>query len=319
MTNKVYEILILDGVEDYLTDLAKKYKRNLMLSGFILVSLYFLNGQGINIELTSAFGFGFKSKESNIGIGIDLLAGLLIIVCIYEMMMLSIYKQQCDSHYFGRQISKNNKDGESEDLNYYKRKFTLISQVKNLKSDTNSIVESYLKLEKDRNSRFDSLIDPIEFEKICNFKLNEINKKNYTRNKDLITNLTHEILHNIELRTKGGRTLNDAQKNYLEGVIKNKLIEIQITPKTTYEEIKDNFFRVYFELYKSENELIEKNEEWKIYIEEQLQETINLHKRVIDKLEKVRAPSKLIVLMEIQLPLVWGVVSIILGLKIIFC
>ncbi|HCH4137268.1 TPA: hypothetical protein NKV59_000711 [Vibrio parahaemolyticus] len=317
MTKEVHKILILDGVEDYLTDLAKKYKRNLMLVGFILVSIYVISGQGIDIELTSAFGFSFKGSGEKVGIGLELLAGMLSVICLYEMGMLFIYKQQCDSHYFGKQISKSNKDGDNEGLDYLKREFNIISRERHVSEDIQELISKYLNTNEKRDSSIARLESPSEFEKSCSEVLDKVITEHQEKNMVLVCNVVTEIGHHLQQRhVRCLSDLNENQKRYFEEAIVDAIKRNQLAPKTSYEHIKSTFFDRYENLFSNEAQLIQSNEEWKTYIEHQLQESINVHEKLLKKLDSFSAPKKLIVIMEVYLPLLWGAFSIFLGLSV---
>ncbi|HAS6832310.1 TPA: hypothetical protein GRI49_10700 [Vibrio parahaemolyticus] len=317
MTKEVHKILILDGVEDYLTDLAKKYKRNLMLVGFILVSIYVISGKGIDIELTSAFGFSFKGSGEKVGIGLELLAGMLSVICLYEMGMLFIYKQQCDSHYFGKQISKSNKDGDSEELDYLKREFNIISRERDMSEEIKDLVSNYLKVEEERDASLARLESPAEFNANCGKVLNRIIADHQESNMMFICNVVTELDNHLQQRQlRSLSELNDTQRDYFEKAITRAIQKNQLTPKTAYEYIHNNFFEKYEQLFSDEKQLIQSNEEWKAYIEHQLQESIDIHEKLLKKLDSFSAPKKLIVIMEVYLPLLWGAFSIFLGLSV---
>lgn len=321
MTEKVHKILILDGVEDYLTDLAKKYKRNLMLVGFLLVSIFLINKQGIDIELTSAFGFTFKSSSENgkIGIGLEFLALLLSAICLYEMLMLFIYKRQCDSHYFGKQLSKTNKDGEQESLDYLKREFTIISQEKNIAQESKELIEKYLETVKARNSAANKLVSPSEFERESREVIDRVISAHHDNNIQRVANFVSVIEHHLKLRNiRALSQLNEVQERYFYDSIHDAIKKEQLVTKTSHEVIKNEFFDKYSRLYYQEDKLISANEEWKIYIETQIQTSINVHNRLLEQLESFSTPRKLIVFMEVYLPLMWGFFSIGLGLNVMF-
>ncbi|MBO0170468.1 hypothetical protein J0680_24490, partial [Vibrio parahaemolyticus] len=81
--------------------------------------------------------------------------------------MLFIYKQQCDSHYFGKQISKSNKDGDNVDLDYLKREFNIISREGPVSKDIQELTSKSLNTNEKRDSSIARLESPSEFEKSC--------------------------------------------------------------------------------------------------------------------------------------------------------
>ncbi|MHB9957931.1 MULTISPECIES: hypothetical protein [Vibrio harveyi group] len=319
MTSKIHKILILDGVEDYLTDLAKKYKRNLMSVGFMLVCIYIIDKQGIDIELTSAFGFAFKGDNEKVGIGLELLASFLSLICLYEIVMLMIYKKQCDSHYFGKQLTRNNKDGESENLEYLKREIDIISHHESIKQDVSDLVSKYLKEAEHRDLLLERIESPHEFERKCSESLENIISQHHERNKSYVCNVVGEIdFHIKQQRVRCFTELNESQKAYFEETLTRSILRNQVAPKTTYEHINSEFFSRYTNLFDGQKRLIDANEEWKIYIEHQIQKSIHTHEELIKKLESFSTPRKLIVIMEVYLPILWGLISIALGLLVAF-
>jgi hypothetical protein len=319
MTNKIHKILILDGVEDYLTDLAKKYKRNLMSVGFMLVCIYIINKQGIDIELTSAFGFAFKgsSEKVGIGIGLELLASFLSLICLYEIIMLIIYKKQCDSHYFGKQLTKNNKDGESENLEYLKREIDVISHQENIKQDISDLIAMHLKIAGSRDLLLENIESPHEFERNCNESLESIISQHHEYNKMYVCNVVSAIEDHIQRRgIRCLSKLNESEQASFEETLTRSIQRNQVTPKTSYDHIYSTFFSRYIDLFNAQKRLIDTNEEWKIYIEHQLQKSINTHEELINKLESFSTPRKLIVFMEVYLPILWGLISITLGVLV---
>lgn len=105
-----YNLYMLNGVEDYLTESAKKYRRNLLYASSLLLSLAILHHFKMlpSSELSSLFGIKFVtpngSEES--GIKIDIVIAILCIVCLWEMVMFGLSKKVCDSHWVGERLHK---------------------------------------------------------------------------------------------------------------------------------------------------------------------------------------------------------------------
>lgn len=96
--NDPQTIYLLDGVEDYLTESAKKHKRNLIYASFICATLSVL---GIGQTFKSIFGFQLTTPISN-----DSLLLLLSLTCVYEIIMLISYWSHCRSHWFGKNLQR---------------------------------------------------------------------------------------------------------------------------------------------------------------------------------------------------------------------
>ncbi|HIF5825744.1 TPA: hypothetical protein ACX3FA_001484 [Vibrio parahaemolyticus] len=306
-----HRIYILGGVEDYLTEAAKKHKRNLMFLAFFvstLTSISLLNGELI---FKSAFGFSIESVKSE-GINSSILLAVASIACIYEVMMLLLYKKQCDSHYFGKQLNRTDRTGSSEQLDNFKRVIELIAYDMHDSSELESLLEKHLGQSqlfidmlknhptpteiKDSFTRLVDTLDDVKHKTIVNdaeYAGNAI----FERIKYLSAN------SNIEI---DNRRLQEIRSIIFEQVMKH--IPEPISGKK-YQLISD-FFNEHNKILDLSKDSVVNNEEWKIYIEHQLQNNLNRYEELTELIKRQGSESRSIVFAEVYFPIAFGLLSV---------
>lgn len=107
---KPIELYLLKGIEDYLTDSAKKYRRNLLFSASIVLAITLLINHewASGKQITSIFGISLKTPYgAAAGFDPRLLVAILTIIVGWEMMMFWFSKKNCDANWRGRGRTEN--------------------------------------------------------------------------------------------------------------------------------------------------------------------------------------------------------------------
>lgn len=306
-----HRIYILSGVEDYLTESAKKHKRNLMFLAFFVGTLTATSLLYGDIVFKSAFGFSIDYKNGE-GINASTFLAFASVACIYEIFMLSIYKKQCDSHYFGKQLNRTNSVGSSEQLDNFKRVVELIDYDIHDSSELNSLLEKHLK-------RSHLLIDTLEKQ----LPPDEV-KDSLSRLFDTYENLHHKaiatdaeyagnaIFQRVEyLSSDSNRSLNAGQIQEIERIISSQVMQRMPRPLNSqmFQQIHDlvNDYQKIFDLSK---ESVLNNEDWKTYIEHQLQANLNRYEELNDLIKSQGSASRSIVFAEVYFPIAFGLLSV---------
>lgn len=283
-------IYVLSGVEDYLTEGAKKYKRNLMYSMFLIYVFSFIKTFNFSDGFTSIFGFALDGNKK---IPIELIIGGLTLVCMYELIMLTSYVKVCNSHWFGKGLLKN-KEGNND-----------TSEVKVFEAKFNHITYDFEALE--------GVINGINIHK-KNFE--KLAKEEYLDNFDKILNGLHgrfdselrTLADSIRNRKKWDGEFNIEKHELILSSFEKRNVEAIETIEKHITDVKNNI---------SGKRLLDdiqiSNEEWKIYIEHQVEKNIRAYEYLSEKIDYISRPYYRVVCLEVVIPLALSVVAIIIG------
>ncbi|PST95705.1 hypothetical protein C9I87_08625 [Photobacterium iliopiscarium] len=286
-------IYFLSGVEDYLTESAKKYKRNLLYSSGIIVVLTIMKCFG-DIDSFDSF-LGFRTKES---VPIEFIISIVVVVCIYELFMLSIYRRVCDCHWFGKAF-QNNKDKSKSDIQYFKE---VIEKVSYDFCDL-SINKESLKVNLDSVTVGLSIWDDTVKEFISSYCSQIYKFENEV--KQGCAKLDSNI--DEELKLKLLKQISDQSEIYFKSLSNNLTLKV------------DNTISNLGKCNEEHNGyVIGKIEEHNGHVIGKIEENINAYRDLSRLLQNVSKPDKLIIILEIYLPLIFGVAAIIVGICQIF-
>ncbi|EHH2490357.1 hypothetical protein J7X65_000995 [Vibrio parahaemolyticus] len=284
-------IYILSGVEDYLTESAKKYKRNLMYCIFLIITLSLFKHLDLVKSFKSILGFSINEDE---GIPVDLVIALISGVCVYEFSMLITYKKTCDSHWFGKRLSDTKAKGDDAEVVYFKEIIkNIVYDFKEVESIINSVNAYELDYKDLVDKRYltdwDKTIDSF-----CQDINDDIQKTidAISERPDLILNEDGEIKVEVRERT-------DERILIILERLESRLNEEHERRLGTANTIKKL--------------IINNNEEWKVYIEHQIQKNISTYTELANKIDEVSRPHKRIVYGELYVPLFLGFVAIFIG------
>ncbi len=281
---KLKDMYFLSGVEDYLTESAKKYKRNLMYTLTAVLVLSFCKYYNLVDSFTTLLGFRVNGDK---GIAIEFVLFLLSIVCFYELLMLVLSKKQCDSHWFGkgmltRKNKKEDDDSEFEGLKKqieqikysFKSKDEILSEIEEVSSGVEYIIDERLDVLSCSLMTFRE-----KMEQIGGQAINAINTGD----------LSPEKAKAFEENSKSQeveRFVNE-YSGLLNGTSYNKESTI--------------------------NGIVKANEDWKLYIEKQLGANELYYKEVLKILAKSSRPTITNEIIDFWLPTLLGIFAIFVG------
>ncbi|MDF5472875.1 hypothetical protein P3695_20190 [Vibrio parahaemolyticus] len=310
-----FKIYILGGVEDYLTEAAKKHKRNLMFLAFFVASLTAITLLSGELVFKSAFGFSVESQSE--GINSSILLIVASFACLYEVIMLFLYKQQCDSHYFGKQLNRTDRQGSSEQLDNFKRVIELINYDMNEHTELDNLLEKHLEQSQlliesvnkhptpnEIQESFTSLIDTID----------EVKYNTISRDAEYAGNAIFErVKYHL---TESSREIDNSRLQQIKQIIDLQVMKHipQAINGNKYTLI-DSFFREHNKIVKLSEDYVLHNEDWKVYIEHQLQSNLNRYDELVALIKQQGAASRRIVFAEIYFPIFFGITSVFVSFK----
>ena len=310
-----YKIYILGGVEDYLTEAAKKHKRNLMFLAFFVASLTAITLLSGELVFKSAFGFSVESQSE--GFNSSILLIVASFACLYEVIMLFLYKQQCDSHYFGKQLNRTDRQGSCEQLDNFKRVIELIDYDMNEHAELDNLLEKHLEQSQllietiykhptpnEVQESFTSLIDTVD----------EVKHKTISRDAEYAGNA---IFERIKFLLK--QPEREIEHYRLQDI--RQIIELQVMRNIPQQMNGDkytlikSFFDEHNKIVKLSEDYVIHNEDWKVYIEHQLQSNLNRYEELVALIKQQGAASRRIVFAEIYFPIFFGITSVLVSFK----
>jgi len=303
------KIYILNGVEDYLTESAKKHKRNLMFLAFFIMTLTAISLLNGDLIFKSAFGFSIQAAKGE-GINSSIFLIIASIACVYEIMMLLIYKKQCDSHFFGKQLNRTDKTGSSEQLDNFKRVIELINYDIRDGSDLNDLLDKHLEQSRLLLDMLKTYPTPTEVKDqiiVLADTIDEVRRKEIVNNAEYAGNA---IFDRVEHLMKHFNTkIDDHRLQEIRSIIMITVME-RIPKSTNAEQIVLNFFNNHNKIVDLSKGNAVNNEAWKARFESKLQENLNKYEELTNLIKKQGSRSKSIVFAEIFFPIAFGVISV---------
>ncbi|MDH5915067.1 hypothetical protein [Vibrio splendidus] len=287
-------IYFASGVEDYLTDSAKKHRRNLMYASFVVLVLSIFNLDIIPVpakEFSSLFGFKLvdssaaqQSHEVNslsTGIPFTVVIGFMSLVSFWETIMLFSYQKLCESHWFGDSVTKGIDENGKKEL----KKFEEIELISYEFENSDALMQA-----------IQQAIDS------SNSLLSQAHMQFRGELKD-----SAMILQETDEETRGIINKYDVTESEL---IENRVDRFQKEVERKIDHLKRTLEKNAIDRL---DNIIRANEEWKVYIEHQAQSNINTYQKLFNQLNKVARPNTRVQLAEFYLPLAFGVVACFLG------
>lgn len=284
---KPIELYLLKGIEDYLTDSAKKYRRNLLFSASIVlaITLFINHDWASGKQINSIFGVSLINSEGmRIGFEPRLLVAILTIIVGWEMIMFWFSKYNCDANWRGRGRS------ESKELMIF------------APYDISSI-EQY-------NQTCRNLV--IELAELVNIKQNDIelgisnfgaSLSNYL---ERITPDMHEELSKRYNQERRISIMNEAVIDFIKRYIDSENKRYS----AFHEKLKGNVDECLSNIKRE-------NEQWMVRVENRIQdifqELVSSQDIFSDDLKKCSA-SRRTIFVEFWLPLIVGAVAFIVGM-----
>lgn len=239
-----HNLYIMGGIDEYLVNSAKIHKRNLIYSSFLLLN-FSIFGFFLDIKFSSFFGFKFSQDLSY-----KFLVIVLLMVVLYEMVLLFLYKNDCDRQWFGKNITKNN-DYTSEfkhkinlnfilerreiglndramALNFHKEKY-----IENNKASIENYFSSKFNINHNANILFTAILDNYNTALNLSKKIDAENKKTEIKDKSYYWNI--EPLQQQIIQTNND--IKDILDNF-KSVINSEVENINSFDKRVIEHIK---------------------------------------------------------------------------------
>lgn len=311
-----HKVYILGGVEDYLTEAAKKHKRNLMFLAFFVVTLTSLSLLSGELIFKSAFGFSIESEKSE-GINSSILLIVASLACLYEVVMLLLYKKQCDSHYFGKQLNRTDGSGTSEQLDNFKRVIELIDYDMYDSTDLKDVLDKHLGQSQLLLDTLKSHPTPTEQEESFTRLIGTIDEHKYNTIVNDAEYAGNAIFQRIKvLSNNSERKIDDRRLQEIRSIIFEQVMKHIPQPiNGDKHKLLSDYFNDHNKILSLSQENILNNEEWKVYIEHQIQNNLNRYEELTALIKKQGAESKSIVFAEVIFPIAFGLVSVGLSAK----
>ncbi|MDQ2216408.1 hypothetical protein [Vibrio parahaemolyticus] len=280
------ELVVLSGVEDYLTESAKKYKRNLMYSMLIIFTLTLINSSKLidSTGFTSLFGFQLNGKDV---VPFYIVIAVLTVVCLYECVMLFTYKEVCDNHWFGNGFIKN--VSEPNETKKESRRF----------EERIKLINYEFQSEQEIKRRFEQQAEEIK----------QIIENKLFPDLDSVVELRLSELQQIKgafYRQKGAGSSTELIETNYENQVREK-----------YEDIINSLERYLQFTINSRKRIVKcivkENECWKRNIANQIQKNIKVHNELSNQINKLTRPYGRIVFVEFWMPLILGSGAICVG------
>jgi|GEM_PF-3589522 len=300
---KDHEIFILDGVEDYLTESAKKYKRNLMATSFAIVTLIYLSSTNENISFTSIFGFGLSK-----GVDLSFIIITLTIACTYQLVMLYISIDNCKSRFIGQQHDGKTIKCIKDNFSLARSNSEKISKI----NESTAHKEHYIR---ELNDSIPKLHNIAKFCEEFRTEIDRIEKQKTEVTKQVCTNAIHEIKRQLEIHFNTMKNNTQPDKKTIENInleIDNFIMKglSNIVPIAKKQEL-DQMIKSYNECNNLYLEFHEVVQNWLNDVNEKLDENNRAYTNIRNEILKFGVPKKRLLFSELYLPLIFGSISII--------
>ncbi|HCG8740306.1 TPA: hypothetical protein NJ565_000241 [Vibrio parahaemolyticus] len=292
--NEEKHVFILSGVEDYLTESAKKYKRNLMYCTFLILTLSLLEQLDYVSGFKSLLGITV-SKE----VPIDLVIGIISIVCAYELTMLASYFDVCESHWFGREFLGKKNEGNEAKVVYFEK------ELRNVSYDFESL-ETILSSDFNVQEAFNDVLDEKYVGGWEHLLVKSFNDYVSEQGDSLISQLQQQ-------KSKAKDNIDDELLRSTYEVEVSKFIKSLQSP------IDQKINQRLVSLERLKDEITSFNSSWKKRVDEKIQRNIVSNTNLSRIIESVSRPHKTIVFFEIYFPLLVGSFSIGIGARHVYC
>lgn len=303
-------IYIMDGVEDYLTESAKKHKRNLMYLAFfilILTSFTLFNGE---LVFKSAFGFTFKSEDAGINSALILMTAS--IACGYQMLMLLYYKKICNSHYFGDKLTRKNKLGDAEQVDRFRTEIERINYDVRDASVFQDILKKHFRQSELLISAIENQKSPDELKASFTELAETIHSQAYEQIKNDAEIAGNAIFDRVQyLNVDNGKKMSSSTLQHVNNTIYEQVLKYIPNPASSNQhQLVESYLKEHSEIVKMSHETVKKNQQWQTMMHQLLQENIDRHNKLIKLIEEQGSPSISLVWVEIWLPIIFGATMI---------